>query len=612
MAVAAPAPAPSPALGSASPRKKPLFYYGYYLVGVALVTQFVSSGTQAYTAGVFLRPMTEDLDWTRGDYTLAQTVGRFLMAGVGFFVGVHVDKGRARGLMVMGGAVLGCGLMLVSAMQDVTIFGLHISTLWQWIVLKGLVFTVGAALIGNLVVNVTLSKWWVDRRGRMIGISSMGVSLSGVILPWIMVQFVDAHGWRAGWQLLAVLSWALVLPAAMMMRSTPEQYGLNPDGKSDEEMASPRGNSVRADFANSLTRNQALRTSALYMIVIAFGFSGVGLGTMLLHTIPFMTDAGFSRSTASLSLTLLAIPAAFTKPIWGWLMDYLSAKVLAAASFILAAVAMLLIVFGAAAGSLPILFVGFVLVGSGIGGQIPIQETIWASYFGRRYLGQVRSVAMPFALVLGAGGPWVVAAYFDSVGNYNGAFLGIGVMWAIAAGLVLLVRRPSVQGSAPPAGAATPATPAPPATPPARAAAALVAPPSGGAPPAERARAPIGTTSWSAWVTPQAFANGGNGANGTARRTPSSLGYARPSNGVPRAVPAEVAPAGRAAPRGPVQGGPVQGGPVRGHGAYGLAPEGAEDASTQPRPVNTRNYMGRGDTSGRNGGGNGSGPARGG
>ena len=77
---------------AATPARKPLFYYGYYLVGVALVTQFVSSGTQAYTAGVFLRPMTEELDWTRGDYTLAQTVGRFLMAGVGFFVGVPIGN----------------------------------------------------------------------------------------------------------------------------------------------------------------------------------------------------------------------------------------------------------------------------------------------------------------------------------------------------------------------------------------------------------------------------------------------------------------------------------------------------------------------------------------
>src|SRR5215216_4936091 len=109
MAIAAPA--LSPPLAGTRPAKKPLFYYGYYLVGVALVTQFVSSGTQAYTAGVFLRPMTEDLDWTRGDYTLAQTVGRFLMAGVGFFVGTHVDKGRARGLMIIGGTLLGCGLM---------------------------------------------------------------------------------------------------------------------------------------------------------------------------------------------------------------------------------------------------------------------------------------------------------------------------------------------------------------------------------------------------------------------------------------------------------------------------------------------------------------------
>jgi hypothetical protein len=69
---------------------------------------------------------------------------------------------------------------------------------------------------------------------------------------------------------------------------------------------------------------------------------------------------------------------------------------------------MLLIVAGGAAASLPMLFAGFVMVGSGIGGQIPIQETIWASYFGRRYLGQVRSVTLPFSLFLGGGGAYVV------------------------------------------------------------------------------------------------------------------------------------------------------------------------------------------------------------
>lgn len=186
-----------------------------------------------------------------------------------------------------------------------------------------------------------------------------------------------------------------------------------------------------------------MRTSAFYQIVLAFGVSGVGLGTILFTTIPFTTDAGFSRTTAALMLSLcVALPAALCKPIWGWAMDYASPKLLAAGSFIVAAIGVFIVVLAAATNHAVILGVGFVLVGWGLGGQIPIQEVIWASFFGRRYLGAVRSAALPFALFLGAGGPLAVQFYYDRVGNYDGAFYAVGGLWLLAALLVLLVRKP--------------------------------------------------------------------------------------------------------------------------------------------------------------------------
>jgi MFS family permease len=122
----------------------------------------------------------------------------------------------------------------------------------------------------------------------------------------------------------------------------------------------------------------------------------------------------------------VALPAAVCKPVWGWAMDYASPKLLAAGSFVVAAIGVVVVVLAAQAQSVVVLGAGFILVGWGLGGQIPIQEVIWASYFGRRYLGAVRSVAMPFALFFGAGGPLAVQIYFDVVGDYYGAFYGVG------------------------------------------------------------------------------------------------------------------------------------------------------------------------------------------
>ena len=67
----------------------------------------------------------------------------------------------------------------------------------------------------------------------------------------------------------------------------------------------------------------------------------------------------------------------------------------------------------------------FLLMGIGWGGLLPLQEVIWASGFGRRYLGSVRSTAMPFTFGMSAVGPILVASYYDSAGSYDVALMVI-------------------------------------------------------------------------------------------------------------------------------------------------------------------------------------------
>lgn len=122
--------------------------------------------------------------------------------------------------------------------------------------------------------------------------------------------------------------------------------------------------------------------------------------------------------------------------------DRIEPKRLAAMSFVLSGFAISAVVYAGEARAMIPLAIAFAAVGWGFGGQIPLQETIWGSYFGRRYLGSVRSVAMPIALFIGAGAPLFVSWYYDTVGNYHGVFLGIGALWFVAAGVVMLVKRP--------------------------------------------------------------------------------------------------------------------------------------------------------------------------
>ncbi len=66
--------------GKGRPANRPRLYYGYYIVGGALIAQLVSVGAQNSVAGAFMSPMTKELDWTRAEFTYGLTVSRFVAA----------------------------------------------------------------------------------------------------------------------------------------------------------------------------------------------------------------------------------------------------------------------------------------------------------------------------------------------------------------------------------------------------------------------------------------------------------------------------------------------------------------------------------------------------
>ena len=418
--------------------RRPRVFYGWWIVFAALIAQFVAIGMQAPVSGAFLVPMTEELDWARGEFAIATSVGTFVSAIIGFFVGGYVDRYGARPLMVIGATFIGGTLMAISRVEE----------LWQFVLLRGVVFTLGFVLIGNLVVNVTVSKWFVRRRGWAISLASIGVSLGAVVITPVMVFVVDEIGWRDAWMVMGVAAWVLIYPTALMMRRQPEDHGLLPDGaQADEEEDADLISAGRLDFINSFTRGEAVRTLAMWFLVIAFGFGTIGVISVMFHAIPFMTDAGFARSEAGLMFSAMGVAALLSKFAWGWLMQRFFPRGLAAISFVIAGGGVLLMLPAADSGSLPFMASAFFVFGWGVGGMIPLQEFIWASFFGRRHLGAVRSAAMPASIIFAAGGPVFAGVWNDVVGNYDGALLTFVGMWVIAAVLVMLARAPKRQRS---------------------------------------------------------------------------------------------------------------------------------------------------------------------
>ncbi len=406
-------------------------YYGYWLIVASFLAQFVSLGIFSYVLSSFMTPMIDDLGWTRAEFTLSRSIGQVVMAATGFLMGVWVDRYGGRPLMLIGTAILTVSL------------GLHsqVTELWQWIVLNGLALTVGCALLGNLVVNVTLAKWFVEKRGRAIAWATMGVSAGGIVITPLVTYLIDTIDWRTTWLLLAVGTAVVMTPVALVMRRAPEDHGLHPDGRTADDVAEGRAWKAAEDYARSLTRRQALRTGSFYALVVAFGLFSINIVVMLLQTVPYLTDAGFTRTQAALAITAASVPAMIAKPIWGYFIDHMPAQPLASLSAVFTGLSLFGIIAAVYGGTLGWIYAGYFMLGIGWGGMMPMQEVIWGSFFGRRYLGAVRGAGLPFALAIGASAPLLVSYYHDLYDTYQGA-LGVVAGLNIMSGLLILLVPP--------------------------------------------------------------------------------------------------------------------------------------------------------------------------
>ena len=407
-------------------------FYGWWIVGGALVAQMVAVSIMSSSSGIFLPFMTEELGWTQTEFTLGVTLGSISTALAGGVVGFLLDRWGPRGLMIAGATLVGLSLIYLS----------RINTLLEWFLIRGVVSSLGLALAGNLVLNVVIAKWFVSRRAWAISIASTGVSaaqFTGILLVWL----ISTIGWRDSWIVLGIVTWLVLYPVALMMRRQPEDHGLLPDGAIEGDASSEhRIQLAREDTRNSLTAREAAKTLSLWTLQIGFSFGLMGLMAGLFFLIPFMTLHGFTFQQAGTAMLFQGLSALMSKFIWPVLMGKIGARLSTLVAFTLAAIGMALMVIVGPTQQ----FVPFVLVtmlwGFGIGAQIPLQESLMASFFGRAHLGAVRGISTPISQAFGISAPIAVAFYFDRVGNYDGIYLALAGGFIVGALLVMSSRKP--------------------------------------------------------------------------------------------------------------------------------------------------------------------------
>lgn len=395
----------------AAPKK---IYYGWYIVGVSFLCWFVADAFGWYTFGLFMGPMGKELGWTVTALTFGLTLRTLVAGALGPFIGPLVDtRHGARILMVLGVLAAGAVPLLVSQVHSLTTYYIYF----------GVIGALGMVGFGGLVTNALISKWFVRFRGRAIGISAMGVSISGLVFVPVVHTFISRYGWRTTLVFLSVIIWALaLLPVIFLIRRRPEDMGLRPDGDvfQQEDIAGEADvPEAKNDLEEIWTLKEALRTKAMWLLLVGFNITGMALMGVFLHFYPYLEAKGFSGNVAALAMTILAFCAAMVKIPWGLVAERVNLRYCMAACYGGCALSLIVLIMSS---SNLVAYLAAIVYGITIGGDMVIREVVWANYYGRHFLGTIRGVTMPLNLISMAGGPLFAAWLKDTTGNYDVGF----------------------------------------------------------------------------------------------------------------------------------------------------------------------------------------------
>ncbi|HEX9661951.1 MAG TPA: MFS transporter, partial [Candidatus Binatia bacterium] len=384
------------------------FFYGWYIVGVGFLANVASSFALASTLSIFLKPLTADLGISRGVFSLLRSGEGIIAACLAPFIGTLVDRYGGRWLMAGGTAIAGVGFLLLSQIDGFT----------QFAAIRLTLVTLGDCMMGYMVVNVIIAQWFVRQRGRALAFSSMGVGFAKVCMPILAAWLLVILGWRQTWFVFGLTTMVLlVLPALLVIRRSPEDMGLRPDGASasvitTSSVASRKTENLasRPDLDAAWTRADALRSSAFWLLVITFGISSVGVTGLNLHVYSYVTDLGHSAVVAASVMGVIASMQLASPLAWGFLAERIDVRYAAMLRFVIQAVGLGLAI---ATGNLFCLYAGFFLYGIGLGGNMVLPDILWANYYGRRSLGRIRGMGLFISHMLAAAGPPFFGFLFD-------------------------------------------------------------------------------------------------------------------------------------------------------------------------------------------------------
>lgn len=408
------------------------FFYGWIIVGVGFVSQMII-GLSNQALGTYVIFFQKEFGWSNAHIGFARSLSQVENALLGPVNGWLVDKFGARFNMTAGVFFFGLGLFSLGLMHSI----------WTFYA-ASILMALGTSMGSLLVISSAINNWFRRRRTLAIAITTCGLAISGAVLIPLIVFSQNNFGWRSAAIATGIGVWLVGIPAALLLRHSPERYGLFPDGDIAVKECNDSDNDPKVyapQSSNDFTLSEAMHTRAFWLISFANAFTLLGLQAFTLYQFAHMeNDMNIARGSAALVVTVMSVFNLSGRLAGGMLGDIMQKHHLLGASTL--GMGFSLIVF-AVSTSYYVAMVTGAVYGLCWGIRTPVTHALRGDYFGNKSFGKISGISSMLASPLGILGPTLVGAIADMQGDYILAFIIIGIL-SLVSGVMFALASPPV------------------------------------------------------------------------------------------------------------------------------------------------------------------------
>lgn len=351
---------------------------------------------------LFAGPISAEFHWGHAQLSSLLTVLGIAMALGGPTKGYIFDRWGVRPVLLALTPILGILIALVA-----------VATARNGLML--IVFgIIGLLTPGNMPFGKIIGEWFQRKRGIAFSVMAMGLTLAFPVSLQGGRWLIDGFGWRRAFLVYGALNLLLVLPLLTLFLRRPVR----------------RGERSITDVAlEGRSMSEALRSREYWLVIASVVLVVLVYTVITTNGIGILGEKGFSRSAATSALSLMPIGTLISQPLLGYLLDRFDTPRVALVFALMAPVGLWLIQIS---NDTLALDVGFILLGTGTGGEAGTTQYFLSRYFGLRKFSLIYGSVQPFTCAVSIGvGQLLAGLLIDRTGGYH------VLLWTMEGTLIL-------------------------------------------------------------------------------------------------------------------------------------------------------------------------------